>query len=65
MKKKGSETRITFSAHKQKFPSENPLLGGTVYKICMLCMFRCADTILLWKWIKMDVGKSNVVSSGN
>jgi len=33
------------------------LFGGTVYKICMLCMFRCADTILLWKWLKMDVGK--------
>jgi len=43
-----------------------PLLG------CMecgwygsVCMFRCADTILLWKWLKMDVGKSKIVWSGN
>ena len=41
------------------------LLGGTVHKICMLCMFRCADTIWLWKWLKMDVGKSKMVWSGN
>jgi len=33
---------MTFSTPKQKSPS---IFGDT-----MLCMFRCADTILLWKW---------------
>jgi len=31
----------------QNVPSKNHLFGGTVHKICMLCMFRCAATILL------------------
>jgi len=26
-----------FSTHKQKIPSKNPLFGGTVHRICMLC----------------------------
>jgi len=55
-RKNGSKTRMMFSTHKQK-----PRFGGTVYKICMLCMFRCAD--LLRKWLKMDVGKSKIVWS--
>jgi len=59
--KNGSQTPMTFSKHKHKLPSKNFPFGGTVYKICMLCMFRCADTIFLWKWLKMDVGKSKAV----
>ena len=46
-------------------PLKNPLFGCTVLKICMICMFRCADKILLWKWLKMNVGKSKMVWSGN
>jgi len=49
----------------KNFPLKNPLFGGTVHEICMLCMFRCADTILLRKWLTMDVRKSNIVWSGN
>jgi len=41
------------------------LFWSTVYQICMLCMFRCAKTILLWKWLKMDIGKSKIVWSRN
>ena len=44
------------------FPSKNLLLGGTVHKICLLWMFRCADMTLLWKWLKVDVGKSQIYS---
>jgi len=36
---------MTFSTHKQKFPSKNPLFGGTVHEICMICTFRCAAQI--------------------
>jgi len=49
----------------QKNSPLKSLFGGTVYKSCMQCMFRCADTILLWKWLKMDVEKSKIVWSGN
>ena len=35
---------------------------GTVHKICMICMFPSADTILLWEWLKMDAGESKVLS---
>jgi len=36
-----------------------PLFGGTVHQIFMICtgMFRCADTILLPKWLTMDLWK--------
>jgi len=44
--KNGFETHVTFSTHKQKFPSKTFHFRGTLYKICMLCVFRCADTIL-------------------
>jgi len=43
---------MTFSEDK-KFLPEKQLVWCTVYKICMLCVFRCADTILFWKWLKM------------
>jgi len=46
-------------------PLKNQMFGDTVHKIYMLCMFRCADTILLWKWLNMDLGKSKIVRSGN
>jgi len=42
-------------------PMKYPHFGGKVYKICMLCMFCCIDTILLWTWLKMGVGKSKIV----
>jgi len=32
---------MMFYTHKYKFPSEKKLFGGTVYKICMLCVSRC------------------------
>ena len=64
-RKNGSKTRMTYSTHKRKFLSKNPLFEGTVYKICMLCTFRLAETILLWKCLKMDVGKSKIVWSRN
>ena len=48
-----------------KKPLKSPPFGGTTYKICMLCMFRCVDTILFWKWLTMNVGKSKIVWSGN
>jgi len=38
-------------------PNKNTFFGGTVRKICMIYMFRCADTILLRKWWTMDVWK--------
>ena len=63
-RKNGSKTGTTFSTHKWKFPSKKQLFGGTVHNICMLCVFRCADPILLWKWLKMDVGKPKAVWSG-
>jgi len=31
----------------KKETSPKKRFGDTVLKICMLCMFRCADTILL------------------
>jgi len=27
-------------------------ISPTVWHMCALCVFRCADTILLWKWLK-------------
>jgi len=48
-----------------KIPLWKAVVWVIVYKMCMLWMLRCADTILLWKWLKMDVGKSNIVWSGN
>jgi len=60
--KNESKTRMTFSAQKQNSSLKKQLFGWTVYKICM---FRCEVTILLWKWLKMDVGKSKIVWSGN
>jgi len=48
-RKNGSDTRMTFSTHKQKSLLKYPLFGGTAHKICMTCMFRCADTIMLRK----------------
>jgi len=45
--KNGSNTCMTFSTHKQKFPSKKaPFIGGTLTKICMICTFRWADTDL-------------------
>jgi len=58
LRKNGSETRMKFSMHKLKSPLKKQFFGGTVYEMCMQCMFRCADTILLWKWLYMDIGKS-------
>jgi len=40
-------------------PKNNYL--GTVYKICTLFMFCCANTVLLWKLLKMVVRKSKIV----
>jgi len=51
---------MLFSTHKQKIPSipsKKSLFGGTLDKICMICMFRCADNILLRKWLTMDIWK--------
>jgi len=64
-RKNGSKTRMTFSMHKQNILSKNSLFGGTVHKICIICMFCCADTILLRKWLTMDIGKSKRVWFGN
>jgi len=33
----------------KKSPLKNPFFGGTLNKICMICTFRWADTILLRK----------------
>jgi len=44
--------------------TKNPRFGGTVRKMCMICMFRCADTILLRKWT-IDIWKHKIVWSGN
>jgi len=37
--------------------TKNPPFGGTLHKICMIFMFSYADTILLWKWLTMDIWK--------
>jgi len=36
---------MTFFTHKQNLPSEKQLIGGTMYKIRMICRFRCAVTM--------------------
>jgi len=45
---------MTFYTAKQKKHLKSHFCGS-VHKICMMCMFRCADTILLRKWLTMDV----------
>jgi len=54
-----------FLRRNKNSPREKQLFGGTVYKNCMLCTFRCTDTILLWKWSIMDVGQSKTGWCGN
>jgi len=46
---------MTFSTHQQEIPSKRTPFGGTLHKICMICMFRCADNILLRKWLTTDI----------
>jgi len=48
MKKKTDLKRATrFLRTNNNSPLKNPLLGGTLHKLRVLCMFRCAGTILL------------------
>ena len=35
----------------------SPFFRGALHKICMIWMFRCADKILLRKWLTMDIWK--------
>jgi len=58
-RKNGSKTRMTFSVHKQKFPSKNPLLGVHCIKFVWYVCF-AAQIRFFVKVIKMDVGKSKL-----
>jgi len=40
---------LRFLRKNKKSPIKSPFFGGTLHKICMICMFRCADKILLRK----------------
>jgi len=51
---------MTFFTHKQIFTSKKQLFGGTVYKICMVCMFRRIDDFVV-KVIK--IGHREVTNS--
>ena len=53
-----------FRRTNKKSPLKYPLFGGTLHKICMTCTFRCADTILLRKWLTMDIWKWKIVWPG-
>ena len=55
--KNGSNTCMTFSTHKQKIPSKTSLFWCTLHKVCMICTFCCADTILLRKWLTTGIWK--------
>jgi len=39
------------------FYVKSPFFGGTLHKICMICIFRCADKILLRKRLTVDIWK--------
>jgi len=41
---------MMFSTHNYIFPLKKQLFGDAMCKICMLCVFRCADKILSSKW---------------
>ena len=40
-------------------------ISPTVWHMCALCVFRCADTILLWKWLKWTSWCQNSWSGNN
>ena len=46
-----------FLRKNKKYPLKSPFFGGTLHKIFMIYMFRCADKILLQKWLTMDTWK--------
>ena len=64
------ERKRVWNAHEvlytqTKIPIRKIHFWGKGHKICRLCMFRSADTILLQKWWEIDAGTSKLVWSGN
>jgi len=57
MKKKWIQHAHDVFYAQTKNPLQKSHFGGTVHNIFMICTFCCADTILLRKWLTMDIWK--------